>query len=112
MTNGASITDIRIARALACLDALAAQHPELTHPTRQRRLAERLEADSMARPYTGKAEQVMVRMTSDMITELDDILTPAIARAVPGLTPTRSDAIRWAIGKAIEEAKRAKAQGL
>ena len=106
------IANLRVERALKRLDALVEAHPELTEPCTQRRAAAWLEGTRMAaRPSKGRTEQIMLRVTPELLRDRDQVLIPLVASEIPGADPTRSDAIRIILARSIEDAKRKESSG-
>lgn len=103
-----SMVDLpRVKRALAKLDDLVKAHPELTGPVARERLT-KWTGEEMARGRKESQElerQVFVRMPADLVEGLDRHVE-RLALATPGLKPSRSDAIRALLYRALESLER------
>jgi hypothetical protein len=60
------------------------------------------------RPRSEHNVQLFVRVNEKLIQDIDEILVPHLAAKSPGVTITRSDAIRATLTAAIEEARASK----
>jgi hypothetical protein len=91
----------RVREALAALDRLVAEHPELQSAQARARLTQWME-DSMIMAKA-KNPGVFIRMTEELIRQVDDYVE-RLTREHPGMIPTRSDAIRMLVIKGLETA--------
>lgn len=103
---------IEARKALSALDELATKEPQLTGETAQRRLGAalgRMPGDMAGRPPKSESERkgttLGVRFTVSEVARLD-ALVQAMEAERPGLSLSRSDAVRAAVQRGIAELER------
>ena len=90
----------KIRAGLAKLDALVEAHPELTSPEAQARLTAWLQTEETQ--HMPVSEKIFVRMDPELVNTIEQYAERMRAEH-PGFHPTRSDAIRALLYKAIEQ---------
>ncbi|MGH8060028.1 MAG: hypothetical protein ACREOH_22795 [Candidatus Entotheonellia bacterium] len=90
----------KIRAGLAKLDALVEAHPELTRQDAQARLATWVRGEEAR--HMPVSEKIFVRMDPELVSAIDQY-AERIRAEHPGFRPTRSDAIRALLYKAIEQ---------
>lgn len=102
----AAVHDLaRVHRALARLDELVMRHPHLTEGPAQERLKRHLEKERRPMARDTKGKFLMVRSDEAFLRQIDEELVPLVEERCPGMKITRSDAVRYAIAKALAAMK-------
>jgi ribosomal protein S9 len=97
----------RVRRALAKLDELEAEHPEVFDGRDERTWARALKGDQMGQTTSWQAA---IRFPLELVGRID-AFREAVATVNPGVKVSRSDAVRMLVTRALDADRKATKKG-